>query len=308
MSSISIIFDDSDIEEEEKDDEEKDDESDISYISDISDVDVESDSGNSSDSDESVTFESDEESDEDIEDDGEDVGDVGDESEVTGIDLAEFYDETPKKSTKANFKKKRIKPPKVAKAKRIKKKKGVDDITIPNYLLCEIRDKTLSCIKSLSIMSNVSEKIIKSIERNIYNHAIRNITFILKRPVKSSDLNKDLYKRTYTSISYESITSLIKGINYKDVNSNLDVNKSGINSDSFRNEKFNDSQETNNIENPPKVMRGIHTCSVCIKDKNREDDPDRGKKVDWYQQQTRSCDEPSTTFCKCTDCGKKWRF
>lgn len=28
----------------------------------------------------------------------------------------------------------------------------------------------------------------------------------------------------------------------------------------------------------------------------------------YYQQQTRSADEPMTNFCRCIDCGHRWRF
>lgn len=32
------------------------------------------------------------------------------------------------------------------------------------------------------------------------------------------------------------------------------------------------------------------------------------KKVSYSQAQTRSADEPMTTFCTCTVCGRKWKF
>lgn len=39
------------------------------------------------------------------------------------------------------------------------------------------------------------------------------------------------------------------------------------------------------------------TCSRC-----------KQKKVSYHQLQTRSADEPLTTFCKCENCGKRWKF
>ncbi|ORD95161.1 TFS2 [Enterospora canceri] len=38
-------------------------------------------------------------------------------------------------------------------------------------------------------------------------------------------------------------------------------------------------------------------CSKCKKNKCR-----------YYQMQTRSCDEPMTTFVRCTECGHNWKF
>jgi transcription elongation factor S-II len=39
------------------------------------------------------------------------------------------------------------------------------------------------------------------------------------------------------------------------------------------------------------------TCGKC-----------RQKKVSYSQAQTRSADEPMTTFCECTNCGNRWKF
>jgi transcription elongation factor S-II len=39
-------------------------------------------------------------------------------------------------------------------------------------------------------------------------------------------------------------------------------------------------------------------CSVCKKK----------SKCDYYQMQTRSADEPMTTFVTCLECDKRWKF
>jgi transcription elongation factor S-II len=43
-------------------------------------------------------------------------------------------------------------------------------------------------------------------------------------------------------------------------------------------------------------VNSIYTCGKCKKDK-----------VEHYQKQTRSADEPMTVFCHCLLCGKRWR-
>ena len=45
------------------------------------------------------------------------------------------------------------------------------------------------------------------------------------------------------------------------------------------------------------AVSGIFQCAKC-----------KEKKCTYYQLQTRSCDEPMTTFVTCTVCGNRWRF
>ena len=42
---------------------------------------------------------------------------------------------------------------------------------------------------------------------------------------------------------------------------------------------------------------GSHTCGRC-----------RSKKTTFYQLQTRSADEPMTTFCTCLKCNHRWKY
>ena len=42
---------------------------------------------------------------------------------------------------------------------------------------------------------------------------------------------------------------------------------------------------------------GLFTCGKC-----------KSKKTTYYQLQTRSADEPMTTFVTCKDCNKRWKF
>ena len=42
---------------------------------------------------------------------------------------------------------------------------------------------------------------------------------------------------------------------------------------------------------------GFYKCPRC-----------KGMKTDFYLMQTRSADEPMTTFANCFDCGNSWKF
>lgn len=46
-----------------------------------------------------------------------------------------------------------------------------------------------------------------------------------------------------------------------------------------------------------KAISGSLQCGKC-----------KEKKVSYSQAQTRSADEPMTTFCECTVCGHRWKF
>lgn len=55
---------------------------------------------------------------------------------------------------------------------------------------------------------------------------------------------------------------------------------------------YNESLERFSNDN-----KSMFTCNKCKK-----------KQVEYYQLQTRSADEPMTTFCTCTFCGARWKF
>jgi len=60
--------------------------------------------------------------------------------------------------------------------------------------------------------------------------------------------------------------------------------------------------EDDNLKNsvapmPQKSISDALTCGRC-----------KQKKVSYSQAQTRSADEPMTTFCECTVCGNRWKF
>lgn len=50
------------------------------------------------------------------------------------------------------------------------------------------------------------------------------------------------------------------------------------------------------VPQPKACVSSLFRCRKC-----------GSKNVTFYQQQTRSADEPMTNFCNCLDCGKQWR-
>jgi DNA-directed RNA polymerase subunit M/transcription elongation factor TFIIS len=70
--------------------------------------------------------------------------------------------------------------------------------------------------------------------------------------------------------------------------------------DKFMYKEYEDmrSREIHEYLNPPEVKEGVYVC------RNKDC---RSKKTYYYQLQTRSADEPMTTFITCAKCKTKWR-
>lgn len=61
------------------------------------------------------------------------------------------------------------------------------------------------------------------------------------------------------------------------------------------NKRFNEN--TLKEETQPDENEGMFRCGKC-----------KTRKTTYYQMQTRSADEPMTTFVTCINCGNKWKF
>ena len=69
----------------------------------------------------------------------------------------------------------------------------------------------------------------------------------------------------------------------------------GLNAPDFAASNFTDEQESRSLMAPPTMMEGMYTCRQC-----------GSKKTQSWEKQTRSSDEPMTTFIMCTNCRKTW--
>jgi transcription elongation factor S-II len=56
-------------------------------------------------------------------------------------------------------------------------------------------------------------------------------------------------------------------------------------------------RDKNKFEYNRSAATDTMTCGKC-----------KQKECDYYQMQTRSADEPMTTFCQCLRCGNRWKF
>lgn len=114
-----------------------------------------------------------------------------------------------------------------------------------------------------------------------YKHKILGILRLLKNP--KCNLKKRLLEGEVTSKEIGSMdpAKLFPGGPYDLMKNELIIKE---------NKKILASDTT-------KIADGMFTCGKC-----------KSKKTHYYQMQTRSADEPMTTFVSCLNCSNKWKF
>jgi DNA-directed RNA polymerase subunit M/transcription elongation factor TFIIS len=122
-----------------------------------------------------------------------------------------------------------------------------------------------------------SEKIVNSVEKNIYE--ISN--------------NETLYKDNL----YNVLISLKQGMSVQNIITYLKSKKVGWNHPNFDEVAFKQKEQDDFTISPFQVEEGVLKCQKC-----------GGCKTFSYSKQTRSADEPMTTFANCVACNHKWQY
>jgi transcription elongation factor S-II len=151
----------------------------------------------------------------------------------------------------------------------------------------------------------IDTKFATNIEKSIFNWTIKNSKVNNQIPAWENVFFKEQYKRKYLSIFHNinnPETHLVERIKKGEVStktiSNLapeELYPSGPNAKAIEEHKIIDLKKEIAASNL--VYKGMFTCSKCKSDKTT-----------YYQLQTRSADEPMTTFVTCMNCGKKWKM
>ena len=102
---------------------------------------------------------------------------------------------------------------------------------------------------------------------------------------------------TYKHIIYELLGEKLSGKTTEELIASLKSKKYGWNSDFFLVRKGWVEENDNFIMNPFVVEEGVLTCSKC-----------GGNRTYSYSKQTRSSDEPMSTFAQCMNCKFKWVY
>ncbi|EDQ31292.1 transcription elongation factor S-II [Enterocytozoon bieneusi H348] len=160
--------------------------------------------------------------------------------------------------------------------------------------------------------TTTSDTKIQKAEKIFYNNFIKNISDIDLKIVKQLSLDlaqfiNKYYQKTFPKIVREKAQHLkiSKDICNKIYNGEITIKEFvELSSEDMKSEKQK-LEEKKIVEDSINSSRQACTeaettmfkCGRCQKNQ-----------CTYYQLQTRSCDEPMTTFVRCTNCGHNWKF
>ena len=144
----------------------------------------------------------------------------------------------------------------------------------------DYREKGKECLSI--ILKN--QQNINIFDKNVYEIACENYD------------DEELIKENYLYNIYEIISYLKKGNKLKDIIFSVKNNNLGW-KNNFYDEIIKDEVEQDNfIENPFEIEEGVLECECG------------SKRVFSYQKQSRSADEPMSTYATCVSCKNKWVY
>ena len=121
----------------------------------------------------------------------------------------------------------------------------------------------------------------------------KNISILEKAIYEISGEDSDLYNE----FVFTAVIDIKNGKKIQDVLVSFKDGKSMWNRQEFEDTKFRQQEQDDFIINPFEVEEGVLTCTKCGNSRTFS-----------YTKQTRSADEPMTTFATCMTCKNKWTY
>lgn len=141
-----------------------------------------------------------------------------------------------------------------------------------------------------------------NMEKSVYNWAIKTTRAAREIPSWENDAFIRKYKNRFLNIQYNlKHSDLAERILSGEVNTKFiaDMSSMALAPNGIAAQAYKARQEYNNqkfASNVDENFTGLFTCGKC-----------KSKKTTYYQMQTRSADEPMTTFVTCMNCDKRWK-
>ena len=166
-------------------------------------------------------------------------------------------------------------------------------------------DQFTTLFKSKTLIeTDTPASLSSNMEKAIFNWSIREIKFKGGEPSWDNVKFKSIYKNKFLVIKYNMDHSdLADRIVSKEIKTKfiVDLSSTGMDPNGKHAQMVRSRQEHSNkllmaSNNIDENYSGLFTCGKC-----------KSKKTTYYQMQTRSADEPMTTFVTCINCSKRWK-
>lgn len=141
-------------------------------------------------------------------------------------------------------------------------------------------------------------------DRNIGKDALATVAS------STTNIENIIWKQTgddenaYNELIYQAVGDAIEQKSSKTITAGIRDGKTGWDHPCFNEPRLQLEEQDNFIEQPFEVAEGVLTCTSQLKDGTICN----SKRVFYYQIQTRSSDEPMTTFATCCSCGSNWSY
>lgn len=143
-----------------------------------------------------------------------------------------------------------------------------------------------------------------NMEKSIFNWTVRKTKLAGEVPAWENKFFRERYKNKFLSIKFNMQNSdLSQRIISKDVKTatiaNLGImalNPNGIAATAYKQRHEYQTRKMLEFKKNQEDFVGIFTCNKC-----------KSQKTTYFQMQTRSADEPMTTFVTCLNCSKRWK-
>jgi transcription elongation factor S-II len=167
----------------------------------------------------------------------------------------------------------------------------------------EIKDPNLFRANIIIKLNNLlkDDKIASNLEKGIYNYTLELSS--------QKNLVKKWTNQSFVNIYIQKLKTILYNLKNKELFDKIKNKEFKAHELAFmthqtmRPDLWNDLIEIKKIKDENKFSPKIEAstddfkCSKC-----------KSKKCTFYQLQTRSADEPMTTFVTCIECGNRWRF
>jgi len=168
-----------------------------------------------------------------------------------------------------------------------------------------IREYALSQFANL-LKQKTTDPMPYNMEKSVFNWTVRDTRLKGEIPAWENKMFTERYKKKFLNIKYNlEHSDLAQRILNKEVKTNtiagltaVGLNPVGVAAQAIRERHEFHARKLMSAKRleDEKDFEGMFTCGKC-----------KSKRTTYFQMQTRSADEPMTTFVTCLNCSKRWK-